>query len=58
MASDGDSELFDTERWRPMEQTLARDLLDLPADVPLLMFGATGGGCDQRKGFDLLYRSA
>ena len=45
---------LDTERWRPMEQTLARDLLHLPADVPLLMFGATGGGCDPRKGFDLL----
>jgi glycosyltransferase involved in cell wall biosynthesis len=45
---------LDTERWRPMEQTLARDLLGLPANVPLLMFGAIGGGRDPRKGFDLL----
>jgi glycosyltransferase involved in cell wall biosynthesis len=45
---------LDTERWKPMEQALARELLDLPADVPLLLFGAMGGGRDPRKGFDLL----
>ena len=37
-----------------MELALARELLDLPADVPLLLFGAMGGGRDPRKGFDLL----
>jgi len=45
---------LDTERWKPMDQGLARDLLGLPPDVPLLLFGAMGGGRDPRKGFDLL----
>lgn len=36
---------------------LARELLGLPADVPLLLFGAMGGGSDPRKGFDLLLRA-
>jgi glycosyltransferase involved in cell wall biosynthesis len=45
---------LDTERWAPLDQALARELLRLPADVPLLLFGAIGGGCDPRKGFDLL----
>jgi glycosyltransferase involved in cell wall biosynthesis len=45
---------LDTERWEPMEQALARELLGLPADLPLLLFGAMGGGRDPRKGFDLL----
>ena len=37
-----------------MDKALARKLLGLPADVPLLLFGAMGGGQDPRKGFDLL----
>lgn len=45
---------IDTERWQPLEQGLARELLGLPKDVPLLLFGAIGGGQDPRKGFDLL----
>jgi glycosyltransferase involved in cell wall biosynthesis len=45
---------LDIDRWKPMEQALARELLDLPADVPLLLFGAMRGGRDPRKGFDLL----
>ncbi len=45
---------IDTERWQPLEQRLARELLGLPADVPLLLFGAMEGGQDPRKGFDLL----
>ena len=45
---------LDTERWKPMAKALARQLLGLPADVPLLLFGAMGGGQDPRKGFDLL----
>lgn len=43
------------ERWQPLEQQIARRLLSLPEDVPLLMFGAFGGGDSQPiKGFDLL----
>ena len=45
---------IDTDRWKPLDQALARSLLGLPVDVPLLLFGAMGGGRDPRKGFDLL----
>lgn len=45
---------LDTERWTPLNKALARELLGLPADVPLLLFGAMGGERDPRKGFDLL----
>jgi glycosyltransferase involved in cell wall biosynthesis len=45
---------LDTNRWCPMEQRLARELLGLPLEAPLLLFGAMGGGRDPRKGFDLL----
>ena len=33
---------------------LARQIIGLPQDCLLLMFGAIGGGSDQHKGFDLL----
>ena len=45
---------IDTDRWKPIDQRLARQLLDLPQDCPLLIFGAMGGGQDPNKGFDLL----
>lgn len=45
---------IDTELWQPLDQALARELLRLPKDVPLLLFGAMGGAQDPRKGFDLL----
>lgn len=45
---------IETDRWHPMDQRLARQLLGLPQDCPLLLFGATGGGKDPRKGMDLL----
>lgn len=46
---------LDTERWRPLPRPLARDMLSLPRDKRLLLFGAMGGGHkDPRKGFDLL----
>jgi glycosyltransferase involved in cell wall biosynthesis len=45
---------LDTDRWQPLPQSLARQLLGLPAEVPLLLFGAIGGSQDPRKGFDLL----
>jgi glycosyltransferase involved in cell wall biosynthesis len=48
---------IDTERWIPLERSLARDLLGLPADAPLLLFGAIGGGHDPRKGFDLFLQA-
>ena len=45
---------IDLNRWQPIEQRLARQLLGLPQDCPLLLFGAIGGGNDPRKGMDLL----
>lgn len=45
---------LDLERWKPVTTSAARELLDLPLDIPLLGFGAIGGGRDPRKGFDLL----
>lgn len=48
---------IDTGQWQPLATRLARELLGLPMDVPLLLFGAMGGGRDPRKGFDLLSES-
>ena len=45
---------IDTDAWQPVDKALARQLLHLPPDVPLLLFGAMGGAQDLRKGFDLL----
>lgn len=45
---------IDTDVWQPVAKNLARQLLGLPQDIPLLLFGAIGGGKDPRKGFDLL----
>jgi len=45
---------IDTDLWQPVDKGLARQLLGLPQDVPLLLFGAGGGTGDPRKGFDLL----
>lgn len=44
---------IDTECWKPIQKKIARDILGLPPEVPLLLFGAMGGGRDPRKGFDL-----
>ena len=45
---------IDTERWRPMEQSTARQLFGLPQAAPLLLFSAAGGVAAHHKGFDLL----
>ncbi|MGC6482605.1 MAG: glycosyltransferase family 4 protein [Synechococcus sp.] len=45
---------IDTDRWQPINQRLARQLLGLPQECPLLLFGAMGGVKDSRKGVDLL----
>ena len=45
---------IDTEAWRPIDKALARSILHLPSEKPLLLFGAMGGTRDPRKGFDLL----
>ncbi len=45
---------LDLNVWKPIKKSEARNLLGLPIDIPLLAFGAMGGGDDPRKGFDLL----
>lgn len=46
---------LDTERYKPIDQQVARTLLDLPQDKQLVLFGAMHGATsDPRKGFQLL----
>lgn len=45
---------IDTETWCPMDKSIARSLLGLPQNVPLVLFGAMTGVGIPRKGFDLL----
>jgi glycosyltransferase involved in cell wall biosynthesis len=44
----------DTSVWRPMEQAAARELLGLPQESRLVLFGADGGEVSRIKGADLL----
>jgi len=46
-----------TESFKPMDKKIARTKLNLPNNVPLILFGAMGGKKDPRKGFDLLIAS-
>lgn len=48
---------IDTDLWQPVPKALARQILNLPPDAPLLLFGAMGGTDDPRKGFDLLRKA-
>ncbi len=48
---------IDTSVFRPIPQTLARQLLQLPKGVPLILFGAVGATTDHNKGFDLLLKA-
>jgi glycosyltransferase involved in cell wall biosynthesis len=45
---------IDLAAYAPMEQGEARARLGLPADVPIILFGAIGGLADRRKGGDVL----
>lgn len=44
---------LDTETFKPIEQHIARKLLNLPQDKQLVLFGAASG--ESRKGFHLLH---
>ena len=48
---------IDTERYYPIDKLKAREMLCLPQDKPLLLFGAQGGSHDPRKGYDLLMQA-
>lgn len=45
---------IDTERFRPRDKAAVRALLGLPQDRPLILFSATDGTVNPRKGFPLL----
>ena len=45
---------IDLTSFRPIEKSTARQLLNLPQNRTLILFGAMGGGQDPRKGSDLL----
>lgn len=45
---------IDTESFSPFNQTFARELLKLPKDKKLVLFGAIGATSDPRKGFQEL----
>jgi glycosyltransferase involved in cell wall biosynthesis len=48
---------INTEVFKPMDKKTALKNLNLPNNVPLLLFGALGGIKDSRKGFDLLIKT-
>jgi glycosyltransferase involved in cell wall biosynthesis len=45
---------LDTDNWKPIERRIARDLLGLSPEAPLLLFGTSGANAAHHKGFDLL----
>lgn len=48
---------LDLDSFRPIEKILARQLLNLPQQRSLILFGALGGTNDPRKGIDLLLQA-
>jgi glycosyltransferase involved in cell wall biosynthesis len=45
---------LDIQKYRPINRRFARDLLKLPQDKQLILFGALQASSDKRKGFHLL----
>jgi len=45
---------LDLDEYRPLDRLRARELLRLPPDRKLVLFGATGGTSEARKGFSSL----
>lgn len=45
---------LDMQLWQPVEKPLARQLLQLPQDRRIVLFGAYSGTGSRNKGFDLL----
>tara|TARA_B110000003_G_scaffold196749_1_gene195401 strand:+ start:805 stop:2049 length:1245 start_codon:yes stop_codon:yes gene_type:complete len=41
--------------WNPVDKKIARDLINLPKDLDLILFGAASGTKSYIKGFDLLH---
>ncbi|MGF1590473.1 MAG: glycosyltransferase family 4 protein [Pleurocapsa sp.] len=45
---------LDIHKYQPIDQQLAKKLLNLPLNKQIILFGAMGGTSDPRKGFQLL----
>jgi glycosyltransferase involved in cell wall biosynthesis len=45
---------LDVQKYQPIDRMLARNLLGLPQDKQIVLFGAIGATSDPRKGFHLL----
>jgi glycosyltransferase involved in cell wall biosynthesis len=45
---------LDVQKYQPIDRTLARNILGLPQDKQIVLFGAIGATSDPRKGFHLL----
>lgn len=45
---------IDTEVYKPVDRTIVRQLLNLPQDKHIILFGANNATADRRKGFHLL----
>tara|TARA_B100001996_G_scaffold344453_1_gene300232 strand:- start:70 stop:1299 length:1230 start_codon:yes stop_codon:yes gene_type:complete len=45
---------LNTQIWEPVDKNLARNILRLPRDVPIIGFGTYGANSEYHKGFDLL----
>ncbi len=45
---------LDTQKYKPINRQVARELLNLPQDKHLVLFGSLGATSDKRKGFHLL----
>ena len=48
---------IDLDKFVPINKSQARKFLNLPLEVPLILFGAIGGTRDPRKGSDLLFEA-
>ena len=48
---------IDTQKWRPVNKKQAKELLDLPNNVPILGFGTLNANEAFHKGNDLLFQS-
>ncbi len=48
---------IDSHKWNCIDKAAARNILNLPRNKSLILFGAIGGASDPRKGFDLLEES-
>ncbi len=45
---------IDIDKWKPIDKVIARNILNLPINKKIIIFGAIGGARDLRKGYDLL----